>query len=73
VRYALGPAIEEFIIQPGVSYAIGGGLAALIEYDEWQRRDPRGVAAPLQATTSGATTGFYAIDRSLNVVVAYSY
>ncbi len=73
VRYALAPAIQEFIIQPGISYAIGGGLAALVEYDDWQRKDPRGVAFPLQAASMGTTTGFYAIDRSLNVVLAYSY
>jgi hypothetical protein len=73
VRYLLAPDIQEFIIQPGVSYAIGGGLAALVEYDEWERKDPRGVAYPLQAASMGTTTGFYAIDRSLNVVLAYSY
>jgi hypothetical protein len=73
VRYALAPDIQEFIIQPGISCAIGGGLAALVEYDEWQRKDPRGVAFPLQAANMGTTTGFYAIDRSLNVVLAYSY
>jgi hypothetical protein len=72
VRYALTPAIEEYILQPGVSYAIGGGLAALVEYDEWQRKDPRGVAFPLQGTL-GVTSNFYAIDRSLNVVLVYSY
>ena len=73
VRYALTPAIQEFILQPGISYAIGGGLAALVEYDEWQRKDPRGVAFPLQAASMNTTTDFYAIDRSLNVVLAYSY
>ena len=74
VRYQLSPAIQEFIIQPGVSYALGGGLAVLVEYDEWQRKDPRGVAFPLQAASMATpTTGFYAIDRSLNVVLAYSY
>jgi hypothetical protein len=74
VRYALSPAIQEFIIQPGITYAIGGGLAVLVEYDEWQRKDPRGVAFPLQAANSAApTTDFYAIDRSLNVVLVYSY
>jgi hypothetical protein len=76
VRYALAlaPAIEEYILQPGVSYAVGGGLTILVEYDEWQRRDPRGVAFPLAAAQpSGATTNFYAVDRSLNVVLAYSY
>jgi hypothetical protein len=74
VRYQLSPDIEEYIIQPGISYAVGGGLAILTEYDEWQRRDPRGVAFPLQAANpSGLTNNFYAIDRSLNVVVAYSY
>lgn len=73
-RYDLAPAIQELIIQPGLTYTIGGGLAVLVEYDEWQRRDPRGVAFPLQAANpSGTTTGFYAIDRSLNVVLAYSY
>jgi hypothetical protein len=74
VRYALSPAIQEFIIQPGITYAIGGGLAVLVEYDEWQRKDPRGVAFPLQAANNAApTTDFYAIDRSLNVVLVYSY
>jgi hypothetical protein len=73
VRYALAPAIQEFIIQPGISYAIGGGLAALVEYDEWQRKDPRGVSFPLQAANTTITTDFYAIDRSLNVVLVYSY
>ena len=69
VRYSLSPAIQEYIIQPGISYAIGGGLAALIEYDEWQRKDPRGVSL----WTGATSTDFYAIDRSLNVVLAYSY
>ena len=73
VRYALSPAIEEYILQPGISWTIGGGLAALVEYDEWQRRDPRGVANPLQVANNTVTTNFYAIDRSLNVVLAYSY
>jgi hypothetical protein len=74
VRYDLTPAIQEYIIQPGISYAIGGGLAALVEYDEWQRKDPRGVTFPLQATNPAVvTTDFYAIDRSLNVVLVYSY
>jgi hypothetical protein len=71
VRYALSPAIEEYILQPGISYAIGGGLAALVEYDEWQRKDPRGVPFPLAGNP--AVTSFYAIDRSLNVVLVYSY
>jgi hypothetical protein len=70
VRYALTPAIEEYIIQPGISCTIGGGLAALVEYDEWQRRDPRGV--PL-VWAGAVSSNFYAIDRSLNVVLAYSY
>jgi len=74
VRYALSPAIQELIIQPGITYAIGGGLAVLVEYDEWQRKDPRGVPFPLQAANNAApTTDFYAIDRSLNVVLVYSY
>jgi hypothetical protein len=72
VRYALAPAIQEYIIQPGVSYRIGGGLSALVEYDEWQRKDPRGVVFPLQAANT-TTTDFYAIDRSLNVVLVYVY
>jgi hypothetical protein len=74
VRYALSPAIQEYILQPGITYTIGGGLAVLVEYDEWQRKDPRGVAFPLQAAAAGGTTtDFYAIDRSVNVVLAYSY
>jgi hypothetical protein len=68
-HYQLNPAVDEYIIQPGISYAIGGGLAALVEYDEWQRRDPRGVAL-WNGTTS---TGYYSIDRSLNVVLVYAY
>jgi hypothetical protein len=69
VRYDLGPSVQEYIIQPGVSYAIGGGLAALVEYDEWQRKDPRGVTL----WTAATTTGYYPVDRSLNVVLVYSY
>ena len=73
VRYDLGPAVQEYEVLPGVSYAIGGGLAALVEYNEWQRKDPRGVAFPLQAVSPGTTADWYAIDRSLNVVLVYSY
>src|SRR5262249_3032154 len=73
VRYQLTPEVDEVEILPGVSYSIGGGLAALVEYNEWERKDPRGVAFPLQARDPNATiTGWYAIDRSLNVVLAYS-
>ena len=58
VEYQLTPKVQEYIIQPGISYAIGGGLAVLVEYDEWQRN---------------AGAGYSPIDRSLNVVLAYSY
>jgi len=70
VRYLLDPDVEELIIQPGISYAIGGGLAALVEIDDWMRRDPRGVAT---AWNGGTTTHYYPLDRSLNAVLAYSY
>ncbi|MCA1665571.1 MAG: hypothetical protein LC659_15110, partial [Myxococcales bacterium] len=58
VEYQLTPKVQEYIIQPGLSYAIGGGLAVLVEYDEWQRN---------------AGGGYKPIDRSLDVVLAYSY
>lgn len=59
VQYLLPLQIQEYIIQPGISYAIGGGLAVLVEYDEWQR--------------SPGAIAYQPIDRSLNVVLAYSY
>lgn len=61
VRYQLAQPVEEYILQPGVTVTIGGGLAALVEYDEWQRRDPQ------------QTPGYASYDRSLNFVLAYSY
>ena len=59
VQYQLPVKIDEYIIQPGLSYAIGGGLAALVEYDEWQIKN--------------GPVAYKPIDRSLNVVLAYSY
>jgi len=68
-NYILSPNVQEFIIQPGIVYTIGGGLAVLMEYDEWERKDPRSVAL----WTGTTTHGYYAVDRSLNVVLAYAY
>ncbi|HEX2568937.1 MAG TPA: hypothetical protein VH877_05205 [Polyangia bacterium] len=61
VRYHLPQPVEEYILQPGVTVTIGGGLAALVEYNEWQRRNPQAYA------------GYTSYDRSLNFVLAYSY
>jgi hypothetical protein len=61
VNYHLAPRVQEYILQPGLTYTIGGGLAALVEYDEWQRKDPR------------LDPGWKPYDRSMNFVLAYSY
>ncbi|HEY7955925.1 MAG TPA: hypothetical protein VII38_11565 [Polyangia bacterium] len=70
VNYHLAPVMEEFILQPGVTATIGGGLSVIVEYDEWERRGvptltPNGRFVP--------TTGFAPYDRSLNVVLVYQY
>lgn len=61
VEYHLGPNVQEYILQPGATYTIGGGLAALVEYDEWERRDPR------------LGSKYTPYDRSMSFVIAYSY
>lgn len=61
VNYQLSPRVQEYILQPGLTFTFGGGLAALVEYDEWQRKDPR------------IDSGFKPYDRSMNFVLAYSY
>lgn len=77
VRYLLDRDVEEFILQPGVTFTIGGGLSALVEYDEWQRKDPRGLpvpGAPFPVMgTLPTSKDFISYDRSLNFVLAYSY
>jgi hypothetical protein len=62
VRYLLDPDIEEFMVQPGVTWTVGYGLTLFLEYNEWQRRDPR---------ESGEA--FWAYDRSLNTVIGYTF
>jgi hypothetical protein len=61
VRYALAPDVDEFILQPGITWNIGGGFGAIVEYDEWQRKDPR------------VDPSFTSYDRSLNLVFSYIY
>ncbi len=61
VHYHLNPGISELILQPGVTYAVGGGLSLLLEYDEWQRKDPR------------TDSSYQPYDRSLSFVALYSY
>ena len=51
---------------------VAGGVALYLK--STTPSQSRGVAFPLQAAnTSGIATDYYAIDRSLNVVLAYSY
>ena len=63
VRYHLGQDIDELMIQPGVTITVGGGLAFFLEYDEWLRRD----------VALDPTGGWSSHDRSLNLVLAYTY
>jgi len=60
VRYKLDPVVEEYMLLPGTAYTIGG-LTAIVEYDEWRRRDPR------------RSSEWEKYDRSMNFVLAYSY
>ncbi len=62
VDYHLGPDVEEVILQPGLTARIGAGLSLMMEWNEWQRRDPR-LADP----------GFTGYDRSLNTSLIYSF
>jgi hypothetical protein len=61
VDYLLSPAVQEFILQPGVTLHIGGGLSLMVEYNEWERKDPR--LAP----------AFTNYDRSLNTSLVFAY
>lgn len=63
VAYRLDPDVEELILQPGLTFAIGYGLTAFLEFNEWERRDPR--------LPSGDNFTLY--DRSVNLALGYSY
>jgi hypothetical protein len=56
-----GQPVQEFQLVPGLTYAFGGGLSAMLEYDEFQRFDPR----------LGGSWSLW--DRSLTAVLVYGF
>jgi hypothetical protein len=75
VDYHLQPAsIEEWMVQPGVTWNIGWGLSVVAEYDEWRAKNPfqQGLVSQVTNNLLGQPD-WRVFDRSLNLIVGYVF